>query len=347
MLEQAFENFKEEAELFFVSKLVTTPTLEKEYKNGLDILFNITKTVDSNRGLLVYNPRYGQGKSFFFEVAQHRHKRRKGKNAFRWTNARELCEIFTNTKNGQDPEKALNDFINVKNLFIDDIGDELSDGKERSNYANKLNVIRHVLLRRYDMWVKKGWKLHGTTNLTETQISENYDGRVLDRLQQMTHIRKFEFLTKGSFRQMPSTRKLNQEEIQKSWDKFKTPEVKFDVDMNKYFNELINEPDAYFQGRELSFWNFTRKYFEENGLIKDSDYEKIDEALRDSAKSNLKKDIRETKRVEYKNATNPVRAANIESAINNIRKQDVTDAAKNAIVRRKFFELKESNHIFK
>lgn len=343
---EAFEKFKEEAELFFVKPLIYSETLKKEYENCLDILFDLTGTVDASRGLISYNSRYGQGKSFLFEVAYHRSKRKRGVHIYKMTSSRELCDIFMKTKQGEDPIKALNKFINVKNLFIDDIGDELSDGRTRKNYGNELNVVRYVILRRYELWVKNGWRLFGTTNLTREQISSNYGGRVLDRLQQMTHMRKFEFLKTGSFRQMETTRKLTQKEIQENWKKFETPEVKIKVDLEKYFNELIQEPDDYFKDRDLSFWNFTREYLERKGLLTEENYNSIDEKMIDSAELNLRKDTRESKRLQMRNALPAQRNNAIERAISSITKQNVFDSAKNAVARRVFMDLRSKKHIF-
>ena len=148
MIKKVFNNFKKEVELFFMTKFITGVTLEKTYSRCLDILYNITGNEDSARGILAFNPRYGQGKSFFFDVVNHRHRRIKGRNLFVRTTAKELCEIYTSTEKGSNPESRLIKFISVKQLFIDDIGDELKEGAIRSNYSNKLNVMRFVLLKK-------------------------------------------------------------------------------------------------------------------------------------------------------------------------------------------------------
>lgn len=346
-LEKSYKNFIEEAEMFFVKPFISLPQIEKEYSECLDIIFNITGKMDSSRGIIAHNPSYGQGKSFFFDVVNHRHLRTKGKYAFKRTTARELCEIYTSTKKGQDPQEALNEFIKVRNLFIDDIGDELKDGKERSNYSNKLNVLRYVLLQRYDLWIKKGWKTFGTTNLTLEGFAKNYDGRVADRITQMTYWKKFVFLKQGSsFRQLRETRKLTQEEIQASWNKFKKPKTIEKVDLEKYFNELVSETDDYLENKDPSFWSFVQKYLSEKGILKESDFDIIDEKMLDSSELILRRDVRETKNMSLKHAPGQVRKKEIDRAMDSIKRNDVFNMAKTIIAKKKFMELRQQKFVF-
>ena len=346
-IEIAYNNFRQEAEMFFVKNFISTGKIEKEYSECLDIIFNITGRMDNARGLIASNPKYGQGKSFLFDVANHRSRRTKGRFAFKRTTARELCDIYTSTKKGSDPIEELNKFINVKNLFIDDIGDELKDGKERSNYSNRLNVIRYVLLRRYDQWMEKGFKLYGTTNLTVKQISENYDGRIADRLQQMTYFKTFSFLEKGSFRQMKETRKLNQQEVRQSWEKLKVKPQQEEMDLEKHFNELMLESDEYFETTDSSFWSFVKGYLMKKELLNEKDFEVINEDTLDASKLLLRRDVRETKRMSLRHTTSIVRSSLITRALSEITRQQVVERAKNQVAKRKFLELRKSKHIFK
>lgn len=347
MIEKTFKNFQEEVELFFMTKFIFGETLKTVYSDCLDILFNITGTKDVTKGIIAYNPDYGQGKSFFFDVASHRHRRLKGKNLFVKTSAKQLCEIYTSTSKGSNPETRLLKFISVKRLYIDDIGDELKEGAIRSNYSNKLNVIRWVLLKRYEFWLEKGWKTYGTTNLTIEEIAKHYDGRVADRLMQMTYFKEFKFLSKGSFRQLTSTRKLTPEEIQVNLDKFKPEEKVEKVDLEKYFNELIQEPEENFKEKGTYFWKFVKDYLERKGLLTEEDYNKIDEKMLDSSELLLRKDVRDTKRGEMRHAPGNVRSNAIEKALEAITGSEVYDASKNIVAKRKFLELQKQNHIFK
>lgn len=347
MINQAFENLVKEAEMFFVKKLITGKRLKEEYSDCLDILFNITKTKDVSRGILAHNPNYGQGKSFFFDVVSHRHKRLKGKNLFVKTTAKDLCAIYTSTKKGKDPENALIEFISVRNLFIDDIGEELKEGAFRHNYANKLNVLRFVLLKRYELWIEKGWITHGTTNLSIDEIAKNYDGRVADRLMQMTYFKEFKFLKNGTFRQMAETRKLTKEEIDKSWGLLKKDKPIEKVNLEDYFNSLIKEPDSYFENNGIMFWTFMKDYFVDKKILTDHDFDKIDENMIDATELLLRKEARELTKSQMKHATPIVVGRRIDESLSNITRLQIYEASKNMIVKRKFFALKKENHLFK
>lgn len=346
-LKKMYDGFVEEAENFFVSKFITSPTIEKEYSDCLDIIFDVTKTVDCGRGIIAFNQKYGQGKSFFFDVINHRFKRiHNGQNLFKRVTAKDLVQIYVSTKNGEDPQQKLIEAISVKRLFIDDIGDE-GEQKIFHNYANELNVIRFVLLKRYEFWMEKGWITYGTTNLTIEQMAKSYDGRVSDRLLQMCHWREFKFLKDGSFRQISETRKLTNVEIEKNWLKFKKPEQEVEkVDLEKYFNELIQEPDAYFIGKDISFWTFVKQYLLGKGLLKPEDFENISDQDLMASEMRLKDDVREFTKSRYKHAPLEVRSNQISEALKRIKSKDVLNVAQNKVARAKFMELREKQHKF-
>lgn len=349
--ETAFEKFRTESENFFVTKFLAGPTLKKVYSECLDIIFDLSGDMDPGRGIIAYNPRYGQGKSFFFDVVQHRFRRTVGRNLFVKVTARKLCQIYKNAPHGSNPEDELEKFIRVKRLFIDDIGDELADTKDglTFHYNNKMNVIRWVLLRRYEFWTNKGWITYGTTNLTQQQIADNYDGRVADRIVQMTYFTHFDFLGDDqTFRQIGETRKLTPEEIAENWKKFEKPKQPVEkVDLEKYFNELINEPDEYFEGRDNSFWKFVKDYLIRKKLLSKKELDAIDETFLESSELILRRDVRESKRHDLRHAPGTVRNRHIDDAMAGITGSQVYDTAENLIARRKFMELRESKHTFK
>lgn len=347
MIEKVYQSFVEECELFFVKKFISSPTIKTEYSECLDIIFNVTGTMDSGRGIVAFNSRYGQGKSFFFDVVNHRHKRTKGRNKFKRITATELCEIYKNAPKNSDPETELKSVINVRNLFIDDIGDELKNGAITHHYNNKLNVIRYVILHRYKLWMEKGYILHGTTNLSIDDISKNYDGRVADRLLQMTYWKEFNFLAKGSFRQIKETRKLTPAEVEASWKKFEKQKEIVKVDMTKYLNELMVESDDYFDTRDGMWWNFIKNELVKRGILGKEDFDKIDEGMLEACELNVRRSVRETKRMSLKHAPSNVRSSEIDRALAQIKGRDVYDFAEAMIAKRKFTELRESKYIFK
>ena len=348
-IEQAFEKFKTEAETFFVSKMLVGNALKKEYSESLDILFNLSGTMDPGRGIMASNPRYGQGKSFFFDVVQHRFRRTRGKNLFVRVTAKKLCLIYKNAPHGSNPEDELERFIRVKRLFIDDIGDELVDGAVTHHYNNKLNVIRWVLLRRYEFWMSHGWITYGTTNLTIDEFGVNYDGRVADRVIQMTYFKTFDFLgSNQTFRQISETRKLTPEEIAENWKKFEKPKQPVEkINLEVYFNELIAEPDEYFENKDNSFWTFVKSYLIRKKLLSKKDFDNgIDPDFLDSSELILRRDVRETHRMTLKHAPGNVRNNVIDSAMAGITKSQIYDTAENLVARRKFMELRSAKHVF-
>ncbi len=346
MMKDVFKNFVQEAEMFFVSKFISSEKLENEYSDCLDIIFNVTKTKDCGRGIIAFNQNYGQGKSFFFDVVNHRNKRVFGKDLFKRITAKELTQIYTSAKNGDDPQQKLIEAISVKKLFIDDIGDE-GENKVFKHYANELNVLRFVLLKRYEMWLEKGWITYGTTNLTIKQFESNYDGRVADRVLQMCYWREFRFLAEGSFRQVEETRKLTIEEINQAWKKLEVEKPKEKIDLEKYFNELIDESDGYFQSKDISFWSFVKKYLLDKKLISQEELDKgINDELMYESQLTLRHERTESNRKKYKNATTDVRSARIQEALRNIKPKHILNVAENKIVREKFMELRNKKHKF-
>lgn len=339
-MEKYFDKFVEEAELFFIKKMLSGPALKNKYMFCLDIIFNITKDPerDYSRGIIAYNPKYGQGKSFFFEVVFHRHKRLFGKNLFKMTSSKELVEVYK-----EGGEAALNEFIQVRNLFIDDIGDEGAI-KEFYHKGNKLNVIRHVILKRYEVWTKKGWRTFGTTNLTIEDIADNYDGRVADRLMQMVYFEEFKFLSEGSFRQTTKTRKLTTEEVKQSWEKVKVPEKIERVDTTRYLNELLLEEEDYLNSMGDFNWGFVKKQLLERGTITQALFDKIDEDTLSSARSWLKVHIKESVRITMGNATISLQSREHEKRVNAITAEDVRNVAENIIVKKFFLELKQNEN---
>lgn len=351
-LKKYYEKFVEEAEMFFVTKFFDTPKIEKLYSKCLDIIYNVTGRMDPTKGIMLYNPKYGQGKSFLFDVVNHRHRRKEGSKRFIRTTARDLCDIYTNTEKGKNPIEELNKFIHVRFLFIDDIGDELKDGKERSNYGNRLNVIRHVILKRYDYWtardgvgMPKGFVTYGTSNLNIKQIAQYYGGRAADRLLQMTYYENVDFID-GSFRQMDETRRLTPSEVQKSWDKLKKKAEKEEINLEEYFNGEIKESEEYLNGKESTYWSFVKNYLIKKGLISEKDFEVIDKDMLDASRLIVRKSVREQKRMNLRHTTSPVRSAIIERALQDITANQVMETARNAVAKRKFMELRSKNHVF-
>lgn len=350
--EKALKNFTMEAENFFVTKFLAGNALKKTYSDCLDIIFNLTGDMDSGRGIFAHNPRYGQGKSFFFDVVQHRFRRMYGRNLFFKVTAKQLCKIYKNAPKDSNPEDELEKFIKVKVLFIDDIGEELKDAKDgfTHHYNNKLNVIRWVLLRRYEFWTNPDnrWITHATTNLTLLEIGQHYDGRVADRVSQMMYFMEFDFLgSDQTFRQISETRMLKDDEIKAAWDRFRKQETEEEkVDLDKYFNELIGESDAYFSVKDFNFWLFVMRYLEPKGLIGEKNFKAIDNIRLKTSRILLSKEIREAKHNQFQGTLANVRKSMIERGLESIDDQMVLDHAKAMITKDVFMRLRNLKHKF-
>lgn len=344
-LDIAFGNFKQEAELFFVKPLISSEIIKRMYSDCLDIMYNLTGKKDCGRGIIAFNTKYGQGKSFFFDVVNHRHRRKYGNNLSVRITAKDLCEIYKTAGKGEDPQTKLERFINVQRLFIDDIGEEIKDGVVSSHYANKLNVIRHVLLKRYELWTDKGWITDGTTNLSINDIGKHYDGRVADRLLQMSYWKEFKFLGEGSsFRQIESTRKLTQTEIEESWKKI-TPKKEVEkIDLEKYFNELIDEEDSFFE--HFAGWSFAKKYLIKKGLLNEDQLKNIDRNSILRAGVILKKEVKATKRSEFIHTKHHVRVEAVRRGVEAITDEAIRDHAENIVAKKTFMKLRKSKHVF-
>lgn len=338
-LEKPYANFIQEAELFFVTKFITSSTIKKMFQDCLDIMFDITKAADAGRGIIAYNKHYGQGKTFFFDVANHRFRRKYGRNYFVKTSAKQLAQIYKD-----HGEEALLKFISCKNLFIDDIGDE-GENKVFKHYSNQMNVLRWVILKRYEFWTEKGWKTFGTTNLSIEQIANEYDGRVADRIEHMTHWMDFSFMKEGkSFRQFDGTRRLTPSEVEANWNKFRKPVEEQRVDVIKYLNELLQEDDEYLNTNDFGRWNFVKSYLVERSLI---DVSVIDEETLKVAEVLAYQDANNTAKSQYSHAGEGLKALRKKAARDKVGNKKIQEIAECILVKKKIIELKQKNYVFK
>ena len=190
------------------------------------------------------------------------------------------------------------------------------------------------------MWVNKGYRTFGTTNLSIQDIAKIYDGRVADRLMQMVYFEEFDFLSKGSFRQVKETRQLTQQEIQANWKKLEKPiEIK-QVDVVAYLNELLTESEEYYENTGDLTWGFVKKVMLEKGYLKDSDFDEITEEILNASELLERKNVRESVRVIMKNAVPSVRDSKLESEYRKINRNRVNEVAENLITKKKFLEYK-------
>lgn len=340
-LNEKYDNWKWEAETFFITKFVDSKTIQETFKNCLDIVFNISGLVDVNRGIVAHNQAYGQGKTFFFNVLNHRYKRKTGKDFFVNTSSKALVKIFK--EHGED---ALLEFITCKNLFIDDLGDE-GQTKIFKHYSNEMNVLRYVVLKRYEFWDEHNWRTFITTNLSIGQIAKEYGGRAADRLKQMCHMVSFGFLGGGkSFRQYSGTRKLTAEEIKLRWkcvDDVMSQIIKEKVDVISYLNEMLKEDDLYLAINDFSRWSFIKPYMLERNLI---DIDNIDDETWKAAEMLAIYDAGSSVRGKLKHAGEAIVAVKAKKARDGVKTSKVNYIAECIVTKKAFIELKEKNYVF-
>lgn len=333
--DQIYDAFKIEAERFYVSQFIDSEKIERTYKEAIKLVCDRNAV----QGAIAYHSKYGQGKTFLFNVLHSLYKKEKNINIYKRTSSKELTELFKS-----QGEEELSKFIDVKNLFIDDIGAEVKDGSAiTKNYGNSMNVIEYVIFKRYELWEAKGWKLHATTNIDLNQISKIYGGRVADRLVQMCKIIEFD-LIKTSFRQVSKVRQLTQHEKDQNLEKYypKPKEVIQKVDMIKFLNDLITEDEKQILHYDIHFWTFIRKYLERNELI---EYSEITDKHLDTAETLARQSIRNTTNAAYKNII--VADREKKAAYDRLDYKGLMLVAKNAQVRAKFIQMKNDNTKFK
>lgn len=334
-IDQVYKLFKEEANHFFVSEFIESAKIEKIYKQSIRFILDPNEP----RGVIAYHSKYGQGKTFLFNVLHSCWKHNFNQNLFLQTSSKELVDLYKSKG-----EEELNKFIQVKNIFIDDIGAEVKDGSAiTKNFGNSMNVVEYVIFKRYELWEKKGWKFHGSSNIDINQIAKIYGGRVADRMAQMTEILEFDMIA-TSFRQVKKVRPLTEHEKKVNLEKY-FPKKKNDsverVDMVKFLNDLIQDPEKETLNHDVYFWTFIRKYLERNDLIK---YENITDKDLEAAELLARKSIRTGTEAAYKNLV----VANREKkeAYNNLDYRALMNVAKNIECRKLILKKKELNEQF-
>lgn len=289
--EIAYGNYKKEAEEQFLKVFLDgSPKIKERIIEALTVVLNLDAEPVS-KGLMLYSKSYGQGKTLFFEIVYNRVFRKQNLKMWKATTAKELREIYV--KEGQE---GLKNFISCKNLFIDDLGDEEEKTK---HYGDDMNVLKYVILKRYEMWLDKEYLTHLTTNLSMQEIAERYDGRVADRLLQMTEKVEFDFI-EGSYRQIKSTRRLTESEKKKKVIRSKEKTH----DEAEYYKFLNEEAEEFRQGTQtekswVDYW-IMYEFFLRKGLKMrkptEEDREKAKAIIRaENTKENLKLSLLQAK----------------------------------------------------
>jgi energy-coupling factor transporter ATP-binding protein EcfA2 len=76
----------------------------------------------------------------------------------------------------------------TRTFCFDDLGTENS----LKYYGNECNVMAEILLSRYDLFITQKLKTHVTTNLSASEIEQQYGNRVRSRLREMFNLIAFD-----------------------------------------------------------------------------------------------------------------------------------------------------------
>ena len=71
-----------------------------------------------------------------------------------------------------------------KIICFDDLGTE----NNRKYFGNECNVMAEILLSRYELFTNKKLQTHITTNLSATEIENQYGNRVRSRLRELCNL---------------------------------------------------------------------------------------------------------------------------------------------------------------
>lgn len=133
--------------------------------------------VSHKKGLLLFG-NYGTGKSMLFRIIN---EMRPSGMRFKFLSASDIVAMYET-----DGEKGLI-HLDGKKILIDELGAE----KTGFYYGSKMNVLQHVLLKRYNLFIEKGLRTHATTNLSMEEVREMYGPRVYSRFFEMFNLVPF------------------------------------------------------------------------------------------------------------------------------------------------------------
>jgi len=156
-----------------------------------------TNNIDLKKGVLLSGP-VGSGKTSimalvrYFQSAQQRHVLKPCREIV----LEFLCNGFeTITKYSKSFQKLEGTLSPVAYCF-DDLGIE----NKSTYYGNECDVMKEIILSRYDLFESIGITTHFTTNLNEEELERRYGENVVSRLHAMTNFMAFDKTAKDKRR---------------------------------------------------------------------------------------------------------------------------------------------------
>ena len=160
----------------FDQKFILSDLHREHYTKIIQYFFNDPAgSLNLTKGLFIIGP-VGTGKTLTFKLIDQYFRSLKLKPPFKTMSCIRVMEEYT-----ESGFISLNDYKD-NTYYFDDLGVENPDTK---HFGNNLNVMAHIVNRRYEFYENKGQNTHFTSNLGKNEIKKIYGLRVLDRLNKM------------------------------------------------------------------------------------------------------------------------------------------------------------------
>lgn len=153
--------------------------------------------IDLKKGVMLAGP-VGSGKTSimalvsYFQSVQQRHILKPCRDIVLEFHSKGFKTI---NKYGKSFQKVEGSLLPVAYCF-DDLGSE----SKVSYYGNDCDVIKEIILSRYDLFESIGMMTHFTTNLNVKELEVRYGENVISRLEAMTNFMAFDNTTKDKRR---------------------------------------------------------------------------------------------------------------------------------------------------
>ncbi len=153
--------------------------------------------IDLKKGVLLSGP-VGSGKTSimalvrYFQCAQQRHVLKPCREIVFEFLSKGFDTITKYSKSFQKPEGTLSPVV----YCFDDLGIE----NKATYYGNECDVMKEIIMSKYDLFESIGMMTHFTTNLNEEELEVRYGENVISRLHAMTNFMAFDKTTKDKRR---------------------------------------------------------------------------------------------------------------------------------------------------
>jgi DNA replication protein DnaC len=145
-----------------------------------NLLKSVNNAASIKKGIILAG-NCGTGKTLIMKSAQKIYNYFPD-NSFKFATTSQVVTDY-NKPNDKGGDEAITRYKNGDWCF-DDFGSE-----EMGSHFGKIEVMKEIILRRYEMFINYGNKTYLTTNLSPQMIEERYGERVMSRLKEMCNIK--------------------------------------------------------------------------------------------------------------------------------------------------------------